>query len=122
MEPLANWVKPMAFSLTKPEEVLVFLPETFNGSLDKTAVGCLTKKEDCLEVKAQIKSLETLDIVFDIMVSYDLQVKLVLTLLGCALVCRLYQLNFHFFGNIFHQTFPCQSSNSVDICHASRAN
>lgn len=52
-----TWVIPMAFSLTRPEEVLVFLPEMFNGSLERTVWERLTKKEDCLEVRAQIKSL-----------------------------------------------------------------
>lgn len=51
------WVIPKAFSLAKPDEVLVFLPETLNGSRDKTTFGRLTKNDDCLEVKAQMKSL-----------------------------------------------------------------
>jgi len=50
-------VIPKAFSLAKPDEVLVFLPETFNGSRDKVTFGRLTKNDDCLEVKAQMKSL-----------------------------------------------------------------
>lgn len=53
----ASWEIPMALSLAKPEEVLVFLPETFNGSLDKVTAARLTKKVDCWEVRAQIKSL-----------------------------------------------------------------